>query len=101
MKLFRNDPTSRPGGPASHRGDCTDCGGATEIYMVRDDVWFGPARAKSDTVLCVPCLEGRLRRPLTAADLMPHTIVNDPDSTQWRHTALYRRRAIGWVYRGR
>ncbi|MFJ7242384.1 hypothetical protein ACIQWB_35395 [Streptomyces olivaceus] len=100
MKLFGNKANASPGGPVSGRGDCTDCGSNAEIYMLRDDVWFGRARAKSDTVLCIPCLEGRMRRPLTAADLRPEAIVNDPDSRQWPHTALYRRRVIGWTYRG-
>lgn len=100
MKLFGNNATARPGGPVSGRANCADCGGDSEAYMLRDDVWFGPVRGRSDTVLCIPCVEGRLRRPLKAADLMPEAIVNDPDSRQWPHTALYRRRAIGWTYRG-
>lgn len=99
MKLFGSNATRRPGGPASHRSDCTDCGGGYDMYALRDEVWFGPARATSETTLCIPCLEGRLRRPITAADLKPEAAVNDPDSRQWPHTALYRRRAIGWTYR--
>jgi hypothetical protein len=99
VKLFGNNATSRPGGPASHRDDCTDCGGDFDMYALRDEVWFGPARAKSDTVLCIPCLEGRLRRPITAADLKPEAAVNAPDDPRWPKTALYRCRAIGWTHR--
>jgi hypothetical protein len=100
MRLFGTDPRKRPGGPASHRSDCTDCGGPPgDNYSLRDAVWFGPARALSDTVLCIPCLERRLGRRMTAGDLKPEAFANDPDSTQWPHTALYRRRAAGWVHR--
>ncbi|MEU9557364.1 hypothetical protein [Streptomyces fumanus] len=100
MRITRTDPRKQPGGPASHRPDCTDCGGDYDMYALRDEVWFGQARAQSDTVLCIPCLEGRLRRPVTAGDLKPEAAVNDPDSRQWPKSALYRRRAIGWPRRG-
>ncbi|MFE7229858.1 hypothetical protein ACFVAF_04120 [Streptomyces sp. NPDC057596] len=99
MGIFRKDPTRTPMGPSSGSSHCDDCGGGFDMYTLRDEVWFGPARARSNTVLCIPCLEVRLRRPITAADLYPEAIVNDPNSRQWPKTALYRRRAAGWTYR--
>lgn len=99
MSIFRKDPTKTPGGPSSGSNCCTDCGGPYDMYALRDEVWFGPARARSNTVLCIPCLERRLRRRITAADLKPEAYVNDPNSRKWPHTAVYRDRARGWTYR--
>ncbi|MFE7648660.1 hypothetical protein [Streptomyces phaeoluteigriseus] len=99
MKIFGNRATSRPGGPASHRDDCTDCGGPYDNYALRDEIWFGPARGRSDTVLCIPCLERRLRRRMTAADLKPEAFANDPNSRQWPKSPVYRDRARGWIHR--
>lgn len=100
MGIFSKDPTKKPGGPASHSGDCTDCHGpAGDNYAVKDEVWFGPTRARSNTVLCIPCLERRLGRRMTSADLKPEAYANDPDSTEWPHTATFRNRARGWTYR--
>ena len=99
MRIFRKDQTRTPLGPSSGSPNCTDCGGPYDMYALKDEIWYGPARARSNTVLCIPCLERRLRRRITVGDLKPEAIVNDPDSSQWPHTATYRNRARGWTYR--
>lgn len=99
MGIFGSDPAKRPGGPASHRDDCNDCGGDYDNYALRDELWFGLARARSDTVLCIPCLERRMRRRVTAADLKPEALANDPTATQWPRSAVFLDRARGWTYR--
>ena len=38
-------------------------------YMVTDDVWAAAGMTYLGGWLCIPCLEGRLGRPLTGADL--------------------------------
>jgi hypothetical protein len=46
-------------------------------YMVTDTVWA--ATGVGDGYLCIPCLETRLGRELTGADLKPELPVNQPD----------------------
>ncbi|MFJ5027777.1 hypothetical protein ACIQB5_06710 [Streptomyces sp. NPDC088560] len=100
MNLFRRDWSRMPfDGPPSNSPDCDDCSGDYENYALRDEVWFGEARARSNTVLCIPCLEKRLGRRITAADLKPEAVVNDPHSTQWPHTDVFKDRARGWTYK--
>lgn len=50
---------------------CRDCRQKSDHYMVRDEVWAAARMAPLDGFLCVPCLERRLDRPLTCADLLP------------------------------
>ncbi|MET8947438.1 hypothetical protein ABZX30_28815 [Streptomyces sp. NPDC004542] len=99
MKLFRRDWSSTPFGGFSNSPDCDDCGGPYENYAATDDIWYRQARARSNTVLCIPCLEKRLRRRLTAADFKPEATANDPRSSQWRHTDVFKDRAHGWTYK--
>jgi hypothetical protein len=95
----RQDSYTGPGGIASVPGSgCTDCGSEYEMYALVDEVWFRSAKAHSNTVLCIPCLERRLRRRLTASDFKPEAIVNDPNSARWPHTAMFRDRLRGWTY---
>lgn len=63
--------------------DCADCGhqvvaevGPVEIYIVHDDVWEAAGLGRG--YLCVPCLEGRLGRPLTGADFPTDIPANRP-----------------------
>jgi len=55
-----------------NRFRCVDCGKDTsdsgEYYSVRDDVWAASGLAANDGMLCLACLERRIKRPLTAAD---------------------------------
>lgn len=99
MPLFRRDWSKMPFGPPSNSPDCDDCGGDYEMYAAVDEVWYRQARARADTVLCIPCLEKRLKRRLTAADFKQEATVNDPHSTHVRHTDLYKDRARGWRYK--
>jgi hypothetical protein len=46
-------------------GACTNCNG--EYYMVHDEVWL-EANPKGRGMLCIGCLELRLRRLLTKDD---------------------------------
>ena len=47
--------------------DCLDCGNSTvtEYYIVHDEIW---PLTDGAGLLCIGCLETRLRRRLTAAD---------------------------------
>lgn len=61
---------------ANQRSGCHDCGvytqpwkGPSEWYMVHDAVW--EAAGMDYGFLCVGCLEQRLGRPITGADLKP------------------------------
>ena len=51
---------------------CLDCGADThesgEYYMVSDDVWAASGLAPNDGMLCLTCLERRIKRPLTRKD---------------------------------
>jgi hypothetical protein len=65
--------------------NCPDCGvtvvadtGPVENYMLRDHVWKAAGMGYADGFLCVECLESRLGRPLTAADLDPDMPINYP-----------------------
>lgn len=69
---------------------CADCGvdlvpttpwGAHDWqrFMVHDDVWAAAGMAPSGGWLCVSCLERRLDRPLTGADLKPVPLNNPGD----------------------
>ena len=69
--------------------ECADCGvelmprtpfGSRDWqrYMVHDHVWAAAGIGYLDGWLCIPCLEGRLGRPLTGADLEAVPL-NDPD----------------------
>jgi hypothetical protein len=49
--------------------ECVDCGGNPDCPMLLDSIWAGVA-ARSD-FLCVSCVERRLDRRLTLADLKP------------------------------
>ena len=68
---------------------CKDCGvntissgGIGEYYMVEDRVWLDAGMDRGSKngggYLCIGCLEMRLGRPLTSADFMPNTPINDP-----------------------
>lgn len=63
-----------------HRWLCLDCGRHTgrmkEHYFVKNEVWFSVMDSETE-MLCVGCLEGRLKRKLTAADFTDAWI-NDP-----------------------
>jgi hypothetical protein len=48
-------------------------------YIVYPDVWAAAGLKFTDGCLCIPCLEQRLGRVLTAADFPPAPI-NDPDA---------------------
>jgi hypothetical protein len=57
-------------------GLCGDCGVLVNVYMVRDDVWAAAGGVTGNDwsgrrvrFLCIPCLQHRLGRPLTKADL--------------------------------
>ena len=55
---------------------CDDCGLDHDMYMVHDSVWAaagmpvntGTHHAAKGRYLCIPCLQARLGRELTAAD---------------------------------
>lgn len=98
MSLFGRRPHTGPGGVSSNQDTCDDCSGNGELYVVTDDVWFRQARARSNNVLCIPCLERRLRRRLTVADFSPYALCNDLTSTEWPKSALLRDRLRGWVF---
>ena len=83
-----------PGGPGrrwrTYDTDqpCVDCGAELlpdtppgskdwQRFMVHDEVW--QAAGLDRGWICVDCLETRLGRPLTGADLVAHLRMNDPD----------------------
>jgi hypothetical protein len=77
--------------------DCVDCGvcvvaytGDVENYMVWEDIW--PA---VDGFLCVACLESRLGRRLTAADLDVSLPINYP-GVQRDTPRLFRLKSEAW-----
>lgn len=46
---------------------CYDCNKETnDYYMVHDHIWYSVAR--QNEMLCIPCLEKRLKRQLRAYD---------------------------------
>ena len=51
----------------SPRYECGDCGEGADAPMLTDTAWLKIAR--KDEVLCIGCVEGRLHRQLTPADL--------------------------------
>lgn len=62
---------------------CVDCKACTcckgEYYMVKDPVWLAagmtkPSESRGAGMLCIGCLEKRLRRRLTRADFTPAII---------------------------
>lgn len=46
---------------------CEDCGKGPNCPMILEELWLTIATKK--TLLCIPCTEQRLARPLTLADL--------------------------------
>jgi hypothetical protein len=48
-------------------------------YMVHDQVWADAGMDQLGGWLCIPCLETRIARPLTGADLKPDLPLNCPD----------------------
>lgn len=77
--------------------NCVDCRvcvvadtGDVENFMVRDDIW--PA---VDGFLCVACLESRLGRPLTGADLDLSLPINYP-GVQRDTPRLFRLKSEAW-----
>jgi hypothetical protein len=66
---------------------CVDCGKDTsggEYYMVRDDVWAASGLAPNGGMLCLACLERRIKRPLTGEDFTAMW----PSASAWkRHIA--------------
>lgn len=59
---------------------CLDCqvdtGAIGEHYFIHTDTWF-QAHASKEGMLCIGCLEKRLKRRLTARDF-PAVYINDP-----------------------
>jgi hypothetical protein len=68
---------------------CVDCGKDTggetgEYYMVRDDVWAASGLTPNGGMLCLACLERRIKRPLTDKDFTALW----PSASAWqRHIA--------------
>jgi hypothetical protein len=71
---------------------CVDCGKDTgqggeksgEYYCVGDDVWAASGLAPNGGMLCLACLERRIKRPLTPEDFEALW----PDASAWqRHIA--------------
>ncbi len=80
---------------------CLDCGLDTfalgEYYMVEDDVWLasGLGREEGAGLLCIGCLEWRLRRRLDWSDF-PLYPVNEPQA--WQSGRLQSRLDAGGSY---
>jgi hypothetical protein len=59
--------------PAPDPFECMDCDNGTndmnEYYMVHDHVWLSVVKSKAG-MLCIGCLEGRLKRQLHSQDFM-------------------------------
>ena len=57
---------------------CLDCKVDTlligEYYMVHDHVWFQTGLSKTDGMLCVGCLENRIKRLLSKKDFTNYPI---------------------------
>lgn len=68
----------------SHCHDCTKevtpipPQGNWEHFMVHDHLWSSAGMTSNGGHLCLDCLESRLGRPLTAADLKPDLPINEP-----------------------
>lgn len=60
---------------------CVDCGldtsKAREHYFIHTDTWTGPIGASIHEMLCIQCVEKRLKRPLCSSDFTTASI-NDP-----------------------
>ncbi|MDA0253050.1 MAG: hypothetical protein O2892_19255 [Actinomycetota bacterium] len=72
--------------PEPEPSHCKDCDkdvtppppqGNWEYFMVHDHVWSSAGMTGGH--LCLDCLESRLGRSLTGADLMPDPPINEPD----------------------
>ncbi|GGV36367.1 hypothetical protein GCM10010245_57950 [Streptomyces spectabilis] len=85
--LFSRIRAAVPGArrpPPRNEFPCDDCGlptapvdGPDEWYTVLDGVWEC-AGAAEDSILCVGCLEVRLKRPLVHTDFISAAL-NDPN----------------------
>lgn len=66
--------------PPNENDFCVDCSIDTvligEYYMVHDHVWFESGMTKTSGMLCISCLEKRLRRKLTSEDFKDLPINN-------------------------
>lgn len=58
---------------------CVDCGRNTKLehYFVKNEVWFEQAKMTENGMLCVRCLEFRIKRYLSPDDFTSAWI-NDP-----------------------
>jgi hypothetical protein len=77
---------------------CMDCGASTytENYMVRDDLWSAAGMWKGDDrMLCIGCLERRIRRRLTRKDFPRMPLNDDPRRENRRSSRLRERLKAG------
>lgn len=49
---------------------CDDCGEPFRSYMVTDEVWRAARLPDYGALVCLPCLQGRSGRELSAADFL-------------------------------
>ncbi len=68
--------------------DCADCQGHGYGFMLKDDLWEAildarPANGERIQILCLPCCEKRLLRPILADDLNEQLPINAPLLYAW------------------
>lgn len=57
--------------------ECDDCDAYGYGYLVKDEVWEAATADEDADLLCLPCLEKRLDRPMRIADF-PSVPINEP-----------------------
>lgn len=81
---------------------CVDCGADTlpaewggqgEYYMVHDELWAKAGMAPNGGMLCIGCLERRIRRRLRPGDFIDAPI-NDPKVRPGRKAWTHRTRRL-------
>lgn len=69
-------------------GNCLDCKGPNEPYMVVDSIWNSALSKKENkhgTFVCLSCLESRLDRKLTKKDFTNVPINNGCFGFHWKY----------------
>jgi len=73
---------------------CVDCSRNTqhEHYFVKNEVWFGEAKMPEAGMLCILCLEARIKRTLIPSDFTD-AFINDPKKNTM--SDILRNRIVG------
>lgn len=83
---------------------CMDCGVCTskicEYYMVHDKIWNSVVeKSESHRMLCIECLENRLKRKLTASDFTSAPINDISIGMGLHHSDRLKNRITSYGYK--